>query len=52
LAKNCKGVIAGFGLNSYKLAVDSLVKLWIFSVLFNEGLPDDAFRVNTSIVYG
>jgi 3-dehydroquinate dehydratase-2 len=27
LAKNCKGVIAGFGLNSYKLAVDSLVKL-------------------------
>ena len=27
MAKNCKGVIAGFGLNSYKLAVDSLVKL-------------------------
>ena len=27
MAKNCKGVIAGFGLNSYKLAVDSLVKI-------------------------
>ena len=27
MAKNCKGVIAGFGLNSYKLAVDSLFQL-------------------------
>jgi 3-dehydroquinate dehydratase-2 len=25
LAKNCKGVIAGFGLDSYRLAVESLV---------------------------
>ena len=23
MAKNCKGVIAGFGLDSYKLAIDS-----------------------------
>ena len=27
MAKNCQGVIAGFGLNSYKLAVDSLIQL-------------------------
>jgi 3-dehydroquinate dehydratase-2 len=25
LAKNCKGVIAGFGLDSYRLAIESLV---------------------------
>ena len=26
LAKNCKGVIAGFGLDSYRLAIDSFYK--------------------------
>ena len=25
MAANCKGVVAGFGLNSYKLAIDSLL---------------------------
>jgi len=27
MAKHCKGVIAGFGLNSYSLAVESLIQL-------------------------
>ena len=27
MAKNCKGVIAGFGLDSYRLAVESLIEL-------------------------
>ena len=27
MAKNCKGVIAGFGLGSYRLAVESLIEL-------------------------
>ena len=26
MAKNCKGVIAGFGLNSYKMAINSFLK--------------------------
>ena len=26
LAKNCKGVIAGFGLESYRLALESFTK--------------------------
>lgn len=27
MAKNCKGVIAGFGLDSYRLAIESLIQL-------------------------
>lgn len=27
MAKNCKGVICGFGLDSYRLAVESLIKV-------------------------
>ncbi|MFH1320706.1 MAG: type II 3-dehydroquinate dehydratase, partial [Bacteroidota bacterium] len=26
LSKNCKGVIAGFGLDSYRLAIESLIE--------------------------
>jgi 3-dehydroquinate dehydratase len=26
MAKNCKGVIAGFGLDSYKMAINSFLK--------------------------
>ena len=44
MAKNCKGVIAGFGLDSYRLAVESLIELWIAFFSFREGLPN-----NTSV---
>jgi hypothetical protein len=28
MAKNCKGIITGFGLDSYSLALSSLTRYW------------------------